>query len=202
MQIGEVVSSEMFSLHRYGRFEWLRHCLNRAPATGHILEFGVWLGHSIRVLAETAPSRRLHGFDSFIGLPEPWEKNESLTHDAGYLSTDGKLPDVPANVRLWQGWFSETVPQWLECTAGEIAFIHIDCDLYKSTKQVLTALDQRIVPGTVIVFDELIDFTKEQGYAEWENGEWRALHEWSEECDRAVVPIGRTDQYQVAVRVV
>jgi hypothetical protein len=39
-----------------------------------------------------------------------------------------------------------------------IALLHIDCDLYSSTKTIFELLSDRIVPGTVIVFDELVNY--------------------------------------------
>lgn len=98
-------------------------------------------------------------------------------------------------VVLVKGWFSDTVPKWLSETEGEIAFIHIDSDLYESAKEILALLNERIVPGTVIVFDELCDF--DQTYPNWKQGEWKALLEWLD-TGRQVSPIGRTDHQQVA----
>ena len=47
------------------------------------------------------------------------------------------------------------------------SFIHIDCDLYSSTKTVLTLLAPAIRTGTVLVFDEWC------GYEGWEQHEAR-----------------------------
>ena len=54
-----------------------------------------------------------------------------------------------------------------------VAFLHIDCDLYSSTKTVLTQLAPAIRAGSVIVFDEYC------GYDGWEEHEARA---WREFC--------------------
>jgi hypothetical protein len=58
------------------------------------------------------------------------------------------------NVRLHSGWFEGSIPAWLEANPGPVAFIHIDCDIYTSTRTIFTLLAERIVSGTVIVFDE------------------------------------------------
>lgn len=39
-----------------------------------------------------------------------------------------------------------------------IGLLHIDCDIYSSTKTVFNLLKDRLVPGSVIVFDELINY--------------------------------------------
>ena len=43
------------------------------PDQGLILEFGVWSGKTINMIADNVgQSRQVHGFDSFEGLPEDW----------------------------------------------------------------------------------------------------------------------------------
>ena len=37
---------------------------------------------------------------------------------------------------------------------GPIRLLHIDCDLYSSTKDVFDQVYDRLVKGTVIIFDE------------------------------------------------
>jgi predicted negative regulator of RcsB-dependent stress response len=49
--------------------------------------------------------------------------------------------------------------------------MNIDCDLYSSTKTIFDLLGHRIIPGTVIVFDEYI------GYKSWKNDEFKAFQE-------------------------
>jgi hypothetical protein len=55
------------------------------------------------------------------------------------------------------------------------AFIHIDCDMYISTKCIFDTIGKYIVPGTVIEFDELY------GYPGWRENEFKALTEFCEE---------------------
>ena len=40
---------------------------------GLILEFGVYSGDTINHIAKQLPNRKVHGFDSFEGLPENWK---------------------------------------------------------------------------------------------------------------------------------
>ena len=53
-----------------------------------------------------------------------------------------------------------------------VAFLHVDCDLYSSTKTVLSFLADRLKPGAVIVFDEYFS------YVGWENHEHAAFDEF------------------------
>ena len=57
-----------------------------------------------------------------------------------------------------------------------VAFLHMDVDLYSSAREVMLHFACRFVPGTVISFDELIN------YQDWQNtgvrgGEFSALNE-------------------------
>lgn len=92
-------------------------------------------------------------------------------------STAGIIPKIEGNVIFHQGLFKHTIPQFLKKIPHQqpLAFANIDCDLYSSTFDVLEAVHNRIVPGTVIVFDEyLINPT-------WRQDEFRA---WRECCKR------------------
>ncbi len=139
--------------------------LAAAKVSGMVLEFGVRHGNSIIQLAALA-NQRVHGFDSFEGIPEDW-------HDEGRgsYSTKGVIPKVPNEVTLHQGWFDQTLPAFLMQHAGPARLINIDCDIYSSTKTVLDSLASRIVIGTVIIFDEYI------GNEHWRKDEYKAFQE-------------------------
>ncbi len=157
----------------------LMHALKTSTAiftpSDWYLEFGVYYGRSLSVLASSELSQALHwhGFDSFSGLPEDWSEKETK----GSYSTDGQVPEMPDNVTLHEGWFNDTLPPFIaQDKQASAAFIHIDCDLFSSTQTALEALRDRCRPGTVIQFDELI------GYPGYQQHEWRAwqafLQQW------------------------
>jgi hypothetical protein len=135
-----------------------------ASASGLWLEFGVWRGASITLMAKHAgDGQHIYGFDSFVGLPEDFRA--SAPGDSSYLikkdnfNMDGKLPKVPQNVALMKGWFNETLPGFLAERPGiPVSLLHIDSDLYSSAQFVLKSLRDRFHPGTVIVFDELVNY--------------------------------------------
>ena len=150
----------------------LEYCIKQAPRTGLLLEFGVATGTSINILAAVAEGREVHGFDSFEGLPENWSGH---VEPQGSFSRQGKLPKVCSNVRLYKGWFSETLKQFKAQHSGPVAFLHIDCDLYSSTREVLQALADRLVVGAIIEFDEYFN------YPNWQQHEFRAWQEFVRE---------------------
>lgn len=149
--------------------EILDFCVARAPQNGLILEFGVAGGKTINTIAEAAGDRAVHGFDSFEGLPADWTGH---VEKAGSFSRKGKLPNVQSNVQLHKGWFSDTIPPFKEKYKEPAAFLHIDCDLYQSTRDVLWNLSDRIVRGTIIEFDEYFN------YPNWQQHEYKAWQEF------------------------
>ncbi|WP_109014586.1 tetratricopeptide repeat protein [Novimethylophilus kurashikiensis] len=145
--------------------ETFRLCIEAAKVNGLILEFGVRHGNTIRQIAKLV-NQQVHGFDSFEGLPEVWHHEPK-----GSYTTKGVIPQVPANVELHVGWFEDTLSKFLETHPGPVRFVNVDCDIYSSTKTVLDALAPRIVPGTVLVFDEYI------GNEHWREDEFKAFQE-------------------------
>lgn len=162
-----------------------------AKVSGLVLEFGVRHGNSIKQLVRLAGGQQVHGFDSFEGLPEAWHAESK-----GSYSTRGKIPKVPPLVKLHAGWFDETLPAFLQAHPGPVRLLNVDCDIYSSTRTVLTQLAPRIVVGSVIIFDEYI------GNAHWREDEFKAFQE-------AVAEYGWAYEYlsvsfftkQVAVRI-
>lgn len=169
--------------------EVLDSALRQVDIAGHYLEFGVYKGGTIRFIAEQAgASQAVHGFDSFRGLQEAWS-GDRFAFDA-----HGSLPKVPANVTLHPGFFADSLPAWLEQHSGPAAFIHIDSDLYESARCVFELLQDRIVPGTVIVFDEYFN------YPNWQAHEFRAFQELVSRCGVEYEYLGYA-RFQVSVKI-
>jgi len=152
--------------------EILKYCVRQAPADGLLLEFGVATGKSINSIAAAVSDRVVHGFDSFEGLPEDWSGH---VETRGSFSRKGQLPKVRSNVRLHKGWFRDTLKKFRDECPGPVAFLHIDCDLYSSTREVLQGLADRLRVGTVIEFDEYFN------YPNWQQHEFRAWQEFVKE---------------------
>jgi hypothetical protein len=160
---------------------------------GTVLEFGVATGRTLNQFAHWLPNKPIHGFDGFVGLPEDWTSRMRK----GFFARS-TLPRVRHNCQLWVGWFDQTLPKFKEKIqlTRPIALLHVDCDLYSSTVTILNSLKDNIVPGTVIIFDEYMN------YPGWQLDEFKA---WQEHCQMYGVKyeyIGRVSKHQkVAVRV-
>jgi hypothetical protein len=168
-----------------------RWSLSQLSDDGLFLEFGVYKGDSINRFAGFKPNLTFYGFDTFRGLPETW----TLGAKAGAINSGGK-PPVRDNVRLIEGLFADTLPQFLAEHPGEkISFMHIDCDIYSSTKTIFDQTKGRLGPGTIIIFDEYFN------YFGWQEQEYKAFMQYVQEENVAFDYIGyvRTAG-QVAVR--
>jgi macrocin-O-methyltransferase TylF-like protien len=119
------------------------------------LEFGVYRGDSMRYWSRALrhPDTRLHGFDSFQGLPQNW--NSYVT--AGDFSTGGAIPVIEdPRVKFFPGWIEDTLPIY-QFPDYEILVLMLDVDIYSTTAFILEALAERITVGTFLYFDDFSD---------------------------------------------
>jgi hypothetical protein len=144
---------------------------------GDVAEFGVAGGVSFLAFArclrvmergfDKKERRKLYGFDSFEGLPPLAEQDKAPAAKDVHMKQGGFhvpawyeplfqfVAEEPSCV-LVKGWFDQTLPPFLAANPHtSFALIHIDCDLYESTKVVLEQLWDRLVPGGIVLFDEL-----------------------------------------------
>jgi len=152
-------------------------------------EFGVELGRSAFFFSHYLPKDgQFYLFDSFQGLPEDWALSDDNIRPGDSWACEPPTFDDERLI-IVPGWFDDTLPH--APMAGPLSLLHIDCDVYSSTKTVLERLDEQIVTGTVILFDEL------WGYPNWRNGEYKALQEW----DRKFSYLVRDTKYRVLIEV-
>ena len=104
------------------------------------------------------------------------QRHEPAQAADGALGRDVRGDPLPAtldNVRLTKGWFDQTLPQFLACHPGAVAFVHLDADTYGATAYVLGKMADRLIAGSVLQFDEYL------GYPGWRHGEFRAFGEFA-----------------------
>jgi hypothetical protein len=148
----------------------LDHAIRQVELPGLWLEFGVYKGNDLKQIARYHKGE-VYGFDSFEGLPEDWTHFQRK----GRFSLEGGLPGhLPRNAKLVQGWFDQTLPGFLDEHREPIAFLHIDSDLYSSAKTVLHLVRDRLRRGTIIQFDDFVN------YPGWQDGEQKAFQEFVE----------------------
>lgn len=164
----DYIEKKMLDIQSYPTKEnVLEFAAKNTAMHGMILEFGVFSGYTINLISDLFKSQIIYGFDSFQGLPENWRDG----FPEGAFGIEN-LPKVNRDVKLIKGWFDETLPKFTQENNEDVAFLHIDCDLYSSTKIIFEVLKARIKKGTVIVFDEYFN------YPGWKNGEFKAFQEF------------------------
>lgn len=144
---------------------------------GAYLEIGTCIctGKSINFIAALNPHKTIYGFDSFEGLPETWDRSDMLISRGTFGKKQKNfVPAVLHNVRLYDGHFRDTLPQFKKLILKDtpIALLHIDSGIYSLTKEIFDALGDNIIPGTIILFDEFYN------YPGYEKHEWKAFNEY------------------------
>ena len=125
-------------------------------------------------------------FDSFQGLPETKGIDRATREfSAGhYMCTEQNFlknlrrAEVPlSHVITVPGWFDDTcVPLTVsKLQMRPAAIIHIDCDLYSSTKTVLNFATPLLQDGTILIFDDWYHFRGNPNL-----GEQKAFREWQD----------------------
>lgn len=168
---------ECTSLYCNMIMDHIYHALDHVSIEGDYFEFGVHQGRSITRIANKIRPKKIYGFDVFTtGMPEPWY----------CVPKGGFATPVPSfkedNIELVVGLFEDSCPKFV--SHNNVAFMHIDCDLYSSTKTVFDCFQDRIVPGTVIVFDEYYN------YPGFEEHEYKAFKEFLQMKSYEAEPIG------------
>lgn len=146
---------------------------------GDIIEFGVSSGVSFKsfvrlaevynLYAHPVSKRRVIGFDSFEGLPdllpedassEGWDQPGDMKK--GGFDASNQYERIKAFCALHpiasieKGWFSDSVKDFTQRNEHlSVALLHIDCDLYQSTRDALAPFLRIMPPGGVILFDEV-----------------------------------------------
>lgn len=158
---------------------------------GDWVQFGVYKGDTARMMIDLLPQdSNLLLFDSFEGLQRDWVG----PFTQGYFKTDIPQFDDP-RVAVVAGYFSDTAKHYVE--NRDIAFAHIDCDLYESTLDALYSMGD-LRPGTILLFDEYVHRIGGQSV----DDEHRALTEWVADTNHKVKYLWRTEWTQVCVEVV
>lgn len=161
-------SHTMIGLRRLQNLEWCAGQIFDGGIEGDFLEAGVCQGGAaifLRALqvAHGQDWRRTWVADSFEGLPKPTSE-----FDEGYELHEEAQPWLAASltavqdnfrsydllseqVRFLPGWFADSLA---EAPVEGLAILRIDADLYSSTRDVLEALYDKVVPGGFVIIDD------------------------------------------------
>jgi O-methyltransferase len=143
--------------------------------SGDYLEFGSWSGNTFTLAYQQ--SRRvghqcmLWSFDSFQGLPDQagaedehphWQK-AAMSMSLQQFNDICRQHNIPvSDYQVVPGYYTDTIGN--ESNLGvfprDVALAYIDCDMYSSTKVVLSFLASRLKHGMIIAFDDYYCFSK------------------------------------------
>jgi hypothetical protein len=193
----DVMTRLMRADQRWSTFVDAVNYINYESVPGDIVEFGVFTGVSLALLAKAHSfdpkemERRIAGFDSFEGLPESdeaharWRPGDCATNHASHplLATgDPVTPQVTMDLfrvcrlpvpMLHVGPFSRTLPSAFPAVHPRVALAHFDCDLYESTREALEAIAPALEDGSMLLFDDWFHY---KGHPQ--KGEARAFGEF------------------------
>jgi len=201
--VRRVRANTMTSFERLASLWQQVRYLDRFGIEGSLVECGTWRGGAVGMMAlahlatEPTPSRSIHLFDSFEGLPEPTADDGAKAASYARGRTTGALDTIDACVApladnrallegaigyprdlltYHQGWFQDTVPAAAP-ELGPIALLRLDGDWYESTVVCLDHLYALVPPGGIVVIDD---------YGHWE-GCRKAVDEFLETSEEPIL---------------
>ena len=149
--ISDVRQEKKLAISDHEAYQIMMTVRRTAKIPGDIAEVGAYQGASAKLIAHAAHSKNIHIFDTFDGLPPLLDIDRAVFHDkqfaADFSDVSRYLSSFPS-VTLYKGMFPET--------AGPIAskrfsFVHLDVDLYQSTKDSLEFFYPRMSSVGVII---------------------------------------------------
>lgn len=127
-----------------------------------------------------------YGFDSFAGMPDNDEGEDTLAQGT-YCAAEEvaaaacrRVGLVAPDLRLVPGLFADNARA---VGPRQAAIVHLDCDLYLSSRDALRLIEPRLVQGSVLLCDDHDLFR-----ADRKQGQRRALQEFSEASDVELEP--------------
>ncbi len=143
---------------------------------GDVLEFGVFKGASFsrllsfRKILENDDSRKIIGFDDFGTFTAKGKKEDILfakkfKKTLGLGTSDVQLKNNfinngYTNFQLIKGDVVKTLPKFLKKNSGaKISLLHLDLDVYRPTKFVLSKLYKKMSKGGIILIDDYAEIS-------------------------------------------
>lgn len=191
----EELYNRVFHYHRnrWNTVDNIADYLVGAEIDGDYAEFGVFQGTTFsyvyKIFSTLFINMRYFAFDSFSGLPDVKELDASEGYKSSFFAGQFECSEEEfvsilkkqkidlSKIVTVKGWFNKTLNRELtkKHNITKFAAVWIDCDLYESTVPVLDFITDKIVTGTVIIFDDWRCYRNLPNF-----GEQRACREWLE----------------------
>lgn len=117
---------------------------------GDFVEIGVFKGGSAWYLDMICENqgRTLHLFDTFEGMP--YSDAIDVCPVGMFKGDHDEVSALFPKAKIYMGVFPETLPDDLM----NIAFIHVDCDQYRTAKAAVELMPPRMVSGGIMYIDD------------------------------------------------
>lgn len=166
-ETAEYVENKMLSLPYFDNsFQLLDFTWSKVKKEGLYLEIeSGWQGKSIKLMVkriqETVPIWELGQSLPLAQIDNINDKNSSSNH---------QNPKGEDNLEL--SFFYKHIQEFAATHEEKIAFAHLKCSDYFSSKKIFELLDNRICPGTIIQFDKYFY------YPGWKQQQFKAFQEF------------------------
>ena len=154
-------NDDVFSLFKnpmYERYYVMWHYSKiMSSISGDFVECGVYNGSTANIMASHCKST-LHLIDSWEGISEIGKNDNPIYEDESFGWTNYKFKyelektkqnlSNYDNIKYYKGW----IPEVLNINA-DIAFLHLDLDLYEPTKKSLEYFWDKVVEGGIVMSD-------------------------------------------------
>lgn len=145
-----------FAFYPYEAYMIYSLVKSQSKVDGSMAEVGVYQGGSAKIICEAKGDKELHLFDTFTGLPTVTDKDThfGIKHwkDNEFDNTSEdrvkKFLSNYKNVFLHKGRFPDTANPIKNL---KFSFVHLDVDLYESTKNCLDFFYPLLVAGGIML---------------------------------------------------
>ena len=162
---------------------FLLHSLVAAQrAAGYAMaEFGVYQGSSARIMCEAKGDCALHLFDTFSGMPDLGEQETVFARGqfAASLASVRRTLGGYSQVHFHPGVFPESAQ---DLDSLRFSLVHLDVDLYASTRAGLEFFYPRMIPGGIVITHDYSILTSVA----------RAFSEFMREQGRSIIELPTT----------
>ena len=185
-----------------GHFIILNYLKNN-KINGDIVECGVGRGISLYKISKISSNlkikKKIFGYDSFEGFPEPHISDLSYKNVKKGQWSDTSIKFVKSHfiknnfsdfydnyITLTKGFFNQTLEN---SKHKKISYLHIDCDLYQGYKDVLENLYNKVSKGGVILLDDY-------GHKKWP-GATKAVNDFANKNNLKIQYSNTFDKYLI-----
>jgi len=156
------------------REAWTLATKRASGEVGDYYEFGIYRGGAFAAAQQVCrdlgiESTHFYGFDSFQGLPpvEGIDGTDGIFYEGQYAAPkDAVVRNLTRQGVDWdrttliEGFFSESLTEETKRAHPfrEVGVALIDCDLYSSTREVLSWLESYLADGSILLFDDWESF--------------------------------------------